>query len=266
MRMKLGMTQEELASRFGQPQSFISKIEAGERKVTVAELWPLAEALSCEVSTLLNLMLGFESILDRLGLSESELTELVDDNPSLRGMVLGYAAEVKFRHMFLNDHDDIVSWKDDDHDRGKKGDRRLIYKQREIVVEVKSLQTNTVKFDPESQMWRGKTQVDGSDRRTVTFSDGSKLDTTLLRRGEFDVLAVNCFAFGGTWRFVFALNKDLSLSSYKKYTKAQRAELLASMQSVTWPPTFPFTSSWDEILERAWNEQGHSNNSDTCRR
>ena len=255
IRTKSGITQSALAAKLGQPQSFVSKIEAGERSVSVDMLWTLAHALGCEVGTLLNQMTGLNSILDRLEISESEFTELVDDNPSLRGMVMGYAAELKFRRMFLSGRDDIISWKDDDHDREKKGDRRLRYKDHELVVEVKSLQTSTIKFDQDSRKWTGKSQVDGSDRRTVEFSDGTTQNTTLLLRGEFDILAVNCFAFGDTWRFVFALNKDLKPSSHHKYTETQRSELLASMQDVSWPPDPPFTSDWDEILERAYKER-----------
>lgn len=252
LRTDATMTQEELATALGQPQSFVSKIESGERSVHVEDLYPLSAALGCEVTTLLNRITGLDSILDRWELSESELTELIDTNPSLRGMVLGYAAEVKFRRMYLQ-RDDIVSTKDDDHDRKKKGDRRLTYRGRDLVVEVKSLQTNMCKFDQRTGIWTGRSQVDGSDRRIVTFKDGSKLHTTLLLRGEFDILAVNCFAFGGTWRFVFALNKDLATSSYQKYTEAQREQLIASLQNISWPPKEPFTSDWDDILERAWD-------------
>lgn len=170
-------------------------------------------------------------------------------------MVLGYAAEVKLRRMFLRGRDDIKSMKDDDHDRKKKGDRRLFYKEREIVVEVKSLQTNKCEYDEATGKWAVKSQVDASDRREVTFDDGTTLNTTLLLRGEFDILAVNCFAFGDTWRFQFALNKDLQTSTFSKYTDEQRANLIASLQSVTWPPSGPFTDSFDEILERAWSER-----------
>jgi len=38
VRLKCGTTQEELAARLGQPQSFVAKIEAGERQLTVLEL------------------------------------------------------------------------------------------------------------------------------------------------------------------------------------------------------------------------------------
>ena len=251
-RTEAGLTQEDLARRMGQPQSFLSKLESGERSLHVTDLAGLADALDVNDTTILNRIRSFDSILDRWELSESELTELIDTNPSLRGMVLGYAAEVKFRRMFLASRGDIVSEKDDDHDRKKKGDRRLRYKGRDIVVEVKSLQTNMCKFDEQAGTWAGKSQVDGSDRRVIEFLDGSSLNTTLLLRGEFDILAVNCFAFGGSWRFAFALNRDLATSTYGKYTEEQRSQLIASLQPVSWPPTAPFTEDFDEILERAW--------------
>lgn len=119
LRSETRLTQAELSSALGQPQSFVSKIESGERSLHVADLEPLAQNLGCSVTTILNRITGFDSILDRWELSESELTELIDSNPSLRGMVLGYAAEVKFRRMYLN-RPDIKSTKDDDHNRKKK--------------------------------------------------------------------------------------------------------------------------------------------------
>lgn len=255
IRIQQGLSEADVAKALGKTLTELQSIESGTQTLVVDELWSVASALDCEVTTLLNRMTQLDSILDRWELSESEFTELVDDNPSLRGMVLGYAAEVKFRRMFLAGRSDIQSWKDDDHDRQKKGDRRLVYKGREIVVEVKSLQTKTASYDQLSGVWTGKSQVDGSDRRVVEFDDGTTLDTTLLLKGEFDILAVNCFAFGGKWRFVFALNKDLKLSTYGKYTEAQRAQLLSSMQDVSWPPKEPFTDDWDDILERAWRER-----------
>jgi len=194
------------------------------------------------------------SILDKWGVSVSELSELVDGNPSLRGILLGYIAELKFEQMYLHEHG-LDSTKDDDHDRTKKGDRRLEYDGHDLIVEVKSLQTKTVKYNSETGVWSGSTQVDGSDRREVLFSDGSFLTTTLLQRGEFDILAVNCFAFGETWKFAFALNEDLEISSHKGYTQAQRSQLIKSMQKVTWPPQPPFTDDFELILKRAWDKK-----------
>jgi hypothetical protein len=168
------------------------------------------------------------SILKEWDITEQEFTELVKNNPSLRGMILGYIAEQKFQSICLNHPAITAISKDDDHDRSKKGDRRIIYKGKSFTIEVKSLQTNTVK-DYGNDIWEGKSQVDGSDRRIITFPDGTELNTTLLLRGEFDILAVNCFAFGGKWRFVFCKNEDLPTSSFKRYTAIQQSGLIASL-------------------------------------
>ncbi len=87
----------------------------------------------------------------------------------------------------------------------------------------------------------GKAQVDASDRREVILPDGSTVTTTCLLKGEFDILAVNVFAFEDTWRFVFAKNSDLPTSSYRNYTEYQRRHLLATLVEVHWPPKPPFS-------------------------
>jgi hypothetical protein len=189
-----------------------------------------------------------KSILEEWDITENQLTKLVRENPSLRGMMLGYIAEHKFQSLFLNHPNITLSTKDDDHDRSKKGDRRIIYKGKTIIIEVKSLQTNSVKNTGDDS-WIGKTQVDGSDRRIITFPDGSELNTTLLVRGEFDILAVNCFAFGGKWRFAFCMNKDLPTSTFSKYTEEQRNGLIASLVPVSWPPEPPFTDNLFTLLD-----------------
>lgn len=188
------------------------------------------------------------SILEQWEITEQQLSELVSQNPSLRGIMLGYIAEKKFHDMFLNHPEISGVRKDDDHDRSRKGDRRINYKGHTLVVEVKSLQTNTVK-KTNKNTWAGKAQVDGSDRRFIKFKDGSELNTTLLKRGEFDLLAVNCFAFGEEWRFAFAKNKDLPCSNFKKYTEEQRSQLIASLIPVQWPPQPPFTIDFIQLLD-----------------
>lgn len=189
-----------------------------------------------------------DSILKRWGINEQQLTKLVDENPSLRGILLGYVAEMKFHDVFLNHPTIIEKGKDDDHDRTRKGDRRITYKGKTLIIEVKSLQTNLVKRLGEDQ-WIGKSQVDASDSRDVTLPDGSRLKTTCLLRGEFDLLAVNCFAFGEKWRFAFALNFELPPNTYKKYTDYQRSHLLPTLVTVEWPLKPPFTENLFELLD-----------------
>jgi hypothetical protein len=188
-----------------------------------------------------------ETILDRWDITAGELTEVIDANPSLRGIMLGYLAEVKLRHMWF-DRPEVARWhKYDDHDRRKKGDLVIVYKGREFIVEAKSLQTNTIRR--KEAIWSGKVQCDASDRRTVQLPNGKKMETTCLLVGEFDLLAVNLFEFQKTWRFAFAKNSDLPRSRYKKYTKAQRNCLLATLIDVTWPPRPPFRDEPFTLLD-----------------
>lgn len=187
------------------------------------------------------------TILDRWEISAAELTAIVDFNPSLRGMMMGYVAELKLTQMLEASGDVSESFKSDDHDRTKKGDRVIAYKGHHFTVESKSLQTNSIRR--EDDRWVGKVQVDASDRRTVVFGDGSKLDTTCLKVDEFDILAVNLFAFENKWRFVFARNADLPRCTWKRYKAKHRRQLLATLVPVSWPPEAPFHLDVFPILE-----------------
>ncbi len=189
-----------------------------------------------------------ESILKRWDITEYDLSELVDRNPSLRGILIGYVAEKKLQDILLAHPDVTEVSKDDDHDRTRKGDRRLIYKGKTCIIEVKSLQTNSVKKLGDDQ-WTGKAQVDASDSRDIIFPDGSRLKTTCLLRGQFDLLAINCFAFGGQWQFAFALNSKLPANVYRRYTEYQRQHLLPTMITVDWPLKSPFNEDPIALLE-----------------
>ena len=46
-----------------------------------------------------------ETILDRWDVTPEEFTELVEKNPSLRGMILGYLAELKLEKLWLSGDD-----------------------------------------------------------------------------------------------------------------------------------------------------------------
>lgn len=190
-----------------------------------------------------------ESILQRWDVTVEELTQVVDQNPSLRGMILGYLAELKLEKLWLR-HEGITDVsKHDDHDRKKKGDRVVLYKGKEFIFESKSLQTNSIRKTERG--WIGKAQVDASDRRLVTLLDGTEVNTTCLLRNEFDVLAVNIFAFDEQWGFVFAKNRDLPFSRYKGYTEYQRRHLLATLVTVHWPPEPPVPRGAVHLDERA---------------
>lgn len=181
------------------------------------------------------------NILKYWDITIDELSEIIGAAPSLRGMMEGYVAEYKLRE-FLKASGRIVGeiGKYNDHDREKRGDLFIIYKGKKIGIEVKSLQTNTIKQVDGKLV--AKFQCDASDRREVELPDGEKLETTCLVAGEFDLLAVNLFAFRKKWDFAFAKNLDLPRTTYGKYTPQQRKHLLATLMEITWPLQNPFQS------------------------
>ena len=252
LRESLGMTQENLAESAGLDRSYIGGIERGERNPALTAILQLASALRIAPGRLFDGTGGdtpnaAHSILARWNLTEEDLTQLIDSNPSLRGMVLGYLAELKLDSLWLSDPRFSEVSKHDDHDRVHHHDRVAVYKGREFTIESKSLQTSTVHRTPEG--WVGRAQVDASDRREVALPDGSTVSTTCLLRGGFDILAVNLFAFGDEWRFSFAKNSDLPGSRYSRYTEYQRQHLLATMVDVSWPPQPPFRADLFELLD-----------------
>lgn len=57
-RERQGLTQAELASRLGKPQSFVSKYESGERRLDVVEFVSVCDALGMEAAALFDSILG----------------------------------------------------------------------------------------------------------------------------------------------------------------------------------------------------------------
>ena len=191
------------------------------------------------------------SILERWKLTEQELTIIIDENPSLRGFMLGYIGEYRLRALLLGNPSVTNLQKPDDHSRvkGNKNDIIIAYKGHSFSFEVKSLQTNSIKYDTANEVFTGTAQVDASDRRPVTLADGTKLETTCLLRGEFDVLALNLFQFRAEWDFAFILNRNLPGSRSKKYTPEQREQLLATSIKVSWPIEPPFVLNPFDLLD-----------------
>lgn len=60
VRKAAGITQVELAARLGKPQSFVSKVERGERRLDVIEFCEVAEALGLRPANLLGEFMELE--------------------------------------------------------------------------------------------------------------------------------------------------------------------------------------------------------------
>ncbi|MGB3684945.1 MAG: hypothetical protein WA991_03870 [Ornithinimicrobium sp.] len=198
--------------------------------------------------------------LEDWDLSYDEINELLTDNPSLRSFVMGYAAEVKCRRMYFDSHPDISEvMKYDDHDRAKKGDIAFKFKGHWFTVEVKSIQSNSMRPKRDGSV-RPNFQCDASDRRVVSFKDGSSVNTTCLLVGEFDLLAVNLHSFYGEWEFAFARNDALPRVSgrrgaAKHYTQYQRDNLLATLMPMNEPPIAPYVDDPFLLLDELISER-----------
>lgn len=192
------------------------------------------------------LQLKRENILHRWGLTAEELTQIIDANPSMRGMLFGYVAEYKLQRMYFEDSRITALIKDDDHDR--KSNIRINYRGASFRIECKSLQTNLIKKHETG--FAATYQCDASDSRVVRFSDGSEVKTTCLLTGEFDIVAVNLFALEEEWRFAFALNRDLPRSRYRKYSTLQQQELIATTIKIAYPLEPPYVDDPFVLLDR----------------
>lgn len=193
--------------------------------------------------------------LETWELSYDDINEVTTDNPSLQSFIIGYAAEVKCRKLYFDNQRDIRGvYKPDDHNRMEKGDWVLNYKGHPLSVEVKSLQGASLRPRRNGQIIP-TFQCDASDSRTVTFKDGSSVQTTSLLVGEFDVLAVNLRALTGQWDFVFCKNEDLprvdgTRGRAKFYTQYQLDNLIRS--------SMPLHLTRDHRAIAPWRDEPYS--------
>lgn len=68
LRKQRGLSQVELAARLDRPQSFISKVESGERQVRLVEIYDFSDALETPVIDLVKMVevaLVDDDLLDR---------------------------------------------------------------------------------------------------------------------------------------------------------------------------------------------------------
>ena len=196
------------------------------------------------------------NLLDRWQITPQELSEIISQNPSMRGLLMGYVAEYKLRKIWFSDERIERAIKYDDHDRSRPSDLEVHYNTVPITIEVKSLQTASVRQTEEG--YQGRFQCDAGDRRTVELPNGESMQTTCLVVGQFDLLAVNLFAFREQWDFAFIRNRDLPRSRYNRYTPEQRQYLLATLVSVSLPLQPPFEPEPFRLMDEIARENSQA--------
>lgn len=238
------MNLHTLAERARMDYQLVNDIINSKVIPSVQEVSSIAEALEFPLYWF---FLPIPNFLSSWHLTLEELGDMVVNNPSLRGFMVGYMAESKIRSYFLR-HPEISNvFKPDDHDRSNKCDIVLTYKNRQFTFEVKSLQTNSVKKTISGL--KGTFQCDASDRRIIELPNGHRVNTTNLKFGDFDIVAINLFAFTGNWDYAFALNRDLPMATPGKSKKAENVisdedlkYLIKSSIKITYPLEPPFVS------------------------
>jgi hypothetical protein len=190
--------------------------------------------------------LTLNSVLDNIRdphhwIENEALMQLLKENPSLRGMTYGYVAEAAFvkfvEKLGIKEH-----FKPDDHKK-TKSDRTFNLNGKQYTIQLKSLQTSTIK-ELEPGKFAGKIQNDASDARKVTLPNGEKIVTTCYVVGEYDVLGVSLQPFVGEWRFAFKKNSALKRTTSDKYSAKTQKYLLATLEDIS----FPLTDDWTEDL------------------
>jgi hypothetical protein len=172
------------------------------------------------------------NVLDPVRWATPELLMEIIKTPSLRGIVYGYVAEYEFMR-YLREDLRIKDYNRDDDHKKTKSDLNFTYHGRRYSVQIKCLQTNSIKLV--DGIFHAVVQNDASDRRKVKLPNGEEIETTCYVAGEYDILVSTVQPFTGSWKFVFKKNKDLSKSKYHRYTEEQRKYLLATQEPITYP-------------------------------
>ena len=186
----------------------------------------------------------------------NDLVSSIKRAPSLRGMILGYIAEEMFEKYLKTIPEISNVTKHDDHDRkSNKSDRTFDFNGRRYSIQLKSIQTNSIKMDLSTERLIASVQNDGSDARTIKLPNGNSVQTTCYKIGEYDILAVPLFPFTEKWNFAYKYNRDCRITTSKKYKDEDRKYLLSSSEPITWPLDESWTDPLLPLLDHSIGEQ-----------
>lgn len=164
-----------------------------------------------------------------------ELDAVITENPSLRGFLQGYLAEVALKKQLLL-IPEVTSVEKIPDQASEKGDLKVRYRDMDLTIEVKSIGTNTVKQDVLYDSWQGTVAVRSSDKKELEVEGVGRIRTSSIPRGGFDILAISCYAVSGKWEFMFMDNDNIPYRDFKT------PNLLKSSFTIN-PETTPYLHS-----------------------
>lgn len=145
------------------------------------------------------------SMLSEFTLDDLQL--LSDMNPKFRGYLHGYLSELKLMR-YLEKIPGISSVKKIPDNDSRKGDFEIIYEGMVKTIECKGMIQSSIKEDHMNESWVGEVNLKTTSKRKLTLNS-VELDSHALPKGEFDILAVGCYAVTGEWDFLFIETKYL---------------------------------------------------------
>lgn len=142
------------------------------------------------------------------GISLSDIEKLASGNPSLRGYLQGYLAEM-FLERYLSSTTGISDvGKIGDQNSSMRGDFKFRFKDSWHSVECKSFSARGLRHNPTEGGWSATVNL----KRSGAIQEDGKARSVNVKRGEFDILAVSTFNVTGTWDFLFIHNQFLPLA------------------------------------------------------
>jgi hypothetical protein len=197
-----------------------------------------------------------KNITDPHRWAESEtILRVLEETPSVRGMVYGNFAEAMFADSLVSLGIPVADQlRDDDHAK-TKSDRTFKRGTRSYTVQLKSMQTGSIK-ELDDGSFRAKIQCDASDKRPIELPNGHTVATTCYKTGEFDVLAVPLQPFTGKWSYAFRLNETLPRTTWRNYEDEDKPYLLATLVPITWPLGDDWTTDLFALLDEAGDKLG----------
>lgn len=153
------------------------------------------------------------SFLEHLDMSLEEFTLLVDQNSSLKGACLGYAAEHHVRKLLEGNPDVESVTKMRDSDRQHRYDFLVKYRGADIRVEMKCASKD------------GSVNTRFHDSRFIQTEDGG-VRVTDKERGLFDILGMCMFNTSGDFSFKFVREVDIPHSCNKNLPEYLRSNFL----------------------------------------